>query len=113
MNAAEDRIWSVLILNDDITPMDFVVDVIEPIFDMDLESTRRLMLRGHNEGTDECGTYSHKIAKAKAMQMVAFAENAHPLQCVISSGAAIQSVAATLIRGQVRLNPPRCSPPPP
>jgi ATP-dependent Clp protease adaptor protein ClpS len=84
MNAAEDRTWSVSLLNDDITPMDFVVDVIQQVFDMDLESARRLMLRVHNEGTAECGTYSHEIAKAKAMQVVALAhENGHPFQCVV------------------------------
>ena len=72
-------------MNDDYTPMDFVVDAIEKFFDMDIESARRLMLRVHNEGIAECGTYSdEEIAKAKAMQVVAFArEHLHPLQCVI------------------------------
>jgi ATP-dependent Clp protease adaptor protein ClpS len=76
--------WSVLILNDDYTPMQFVVNAIERFFGMDRESAMPLMLRIHNEGIAECGTYSHEIAKAKATQVVAFArEHRHPLQCVI------------------------------
>jgi ATP-dependent Clp protease adaptor protein ClpS len=71
-------------LNDDCTPMEFVVDAIEQFFDMDRESAMHLMLRVHNEGIAECGTYSHEIAKAKATQVVAFArEHRHPLHCVI------------------------------
>jgi ATP-dependent Clp protease adaptor protein ClpS len=51
---------------------------------MDRESAMHLMLRVHNEGIAECGTYSYEIAKAKATQVVAFArEHRHPLQCVI------------------------------
>jgi ATP-dependent Clp protease adaptor protein ClpS len=71
-------------LNDDYTPMEFVVYAIEQFFDMDRESAMRLMLRVHNEGIAECGTYSSEIAKAKATQVDAFAgEHRHPLQCVI------------------------------
>jgi ATP-dependent Clp protease adaptor protein ClpS len=81
---SEDSTWSVLILNDDHTPMEFVVDAIEEFFDMDRESAMRLMLRIHSDGAAECGIYSHEIAKAKAMQVVAFArEHRHPLQCAI------------------------------
>jgi ATP-dependent Clp protease adaptor protein ClpS len=84
LDSSEDSTWSVLLLNDDHTPMDFVVDAIEEFFEMDRESAMRLMLRVHNEGTAECGTYSHEIAKAKATQVIAFArEHQHPLQCVI------------------------------
>ena len=76
--------YKVLMLNDDYTPMEFVLDAIEQFFDMDRESAMRLMLRVHNEGIAECGTYSYEIAKAKATQVVAFArEHRHPLQCVI------------------------------
>ena len=84
LGSPEDSTWSVLLLNDDHTPMDFVVDAIEKFFDMDIESARRLMLRVHNEGIAECGTYREEIAKAKAAQVTAFArEHRHPLQCVI------------------------------
>ena len=84
LGSSEDSTWSVLILNDDYTPMEFVVDAIEQFFDMDRESAMRLMLRVHNEGIAECGTYSYEIAEAKATQVVAFArEHRHPLQCII------------------------------
>jgi ATP-dependent Clp protease adaptor protein ClpS len=84
MSAAEDTKWSVLLLNDDTTPMDFVVEVIEQVFDIDLENARRLMLRVHNEGTAECGAYSQEIAKAKAAQVMDLArEHRHPLRCVV------------------------------
>ncbi|HMH00001.1 MAG TPA: ATP-dependent Clp protease adapter ClpS [Terriglobales bacterium] len=84
VGSSEDSTWSVLILNDDYTPMEFVVDAIEQFFDMDRESAMHLMLRIHNEGIAECGAYSHEIAAAKATQVVAFArEHQHPLQCVI------------------------------
>ncbi|MBO0755936.1 MAG: ATP-dependent Clp protease adaptor ClpS [Bradyrhizobiaceae bacterium] len=81
---AEDTKWSVLLLNDDITPMDFVVDVIQQVFCMDIESARHLMLHVHNEGRAECGTYSQEIANAKAARVVDLArEHRHPLQCVV------------------------------
>jgi ATP-dependent Clp protease adaptor protein ClpS len=64
--------------------MDFVVDVIEKVFDIDLESARHLMLRVHNEGAAECGIYPYEVAKAKATQVADFArEHRHPLQVVI------------------------------
>ena len=73
------------ILNDDYIPMEFVCrGRHRTVFDMDRESAMHLMLRVHNEGIAECGTYSYEIAKAKATQVVAFArEHRHPLQCVI------------------------------
>ena len=84
MSAAGDTKWSVFLLKDDITPMDFVVDVIEQVFDMDPESARHLMLRVHNEGTAECGAFSQEIAKAKAAQVMDLArEHRHPLQCLV------------------------------
>lgn len=84
LGSSEGSTWSVLILNDDYTPMEFVVNAIEQFFDMDHESAMHLMLRIHNEGIAECGAYSHETATAKATQVVAFArEHRHPLQCVI------------------------------
>jgi ATP-dependent Clp protease adaptor protein ClpS len=82
--SSEDSIWRVLLLNDDYTPMDFVVYVIEQLFDKDFESAKHLMLRVHNEGTAECGIYPYEIAKAKASEVVDFARvHRHPLRCVI------------------------------
>ena len=84
LDSSEDSTWSVLLLNDDSTPMEFVVHVIEQFFGLDRETAMHLMLRVHKEGVAECGTYSHEIAKAKATQVVAFArEHRHPLRCVI------------------------------
>jgi ATP-dependent Clp protease adaptor protein ClpS len=84
MDPAEDAKWGVLLLNDDNTPMDFVVGVIEQVFEIDLESARRLMLRVHNEGSVECGAYSQEMAKSKANQVIDLArEHRHPLQRVI------------------------------
>jgi ATP-dependent Clp protease adaptor protein ClpS len=86
MSAEEDAKWSVSLLNDDATPMDFVVDVIERVFDIDLENARRLMLRIHNEGAVELGVYSQEMAQAKAAQVMDLAQiNRHPLQCVVES----------------------------
>jgi ATP-dependent Clp protease adaptor protein ClpS len=84
VGSSEGSTWSVLLVNDDYTPMDFVVAVIERFFDMDRESARDLMLRVHNEGTAECGIYPYEIAKAKATQVVDFArKHRHPLNCLI------------------------------
>ena len=84
LGSSEDSTWCVLILNDDHTPMEFVVNALKQFLDMDRESAMHLMLRIHNEGIAECGTYSHEIAKAKAMQVVAFSrKHQHPLQCVV------------------------------
>jgi ATP-dependent Clp protease adaptor protein ClpS len=84
MSGAEEAKWSVLLLNDDTTPMDFVVDAIEQVFSLDLEDARRLMLRVHNEGTAECGAYSEEIARAKAARVMDLARgHHHPLQCVV------------------------------
>jgi ATP-dependent Clp protease adaptor protein ClpS len=85
MSGAEETKWSVVLFNDDTTPMDFVVDVIEQVFDIDLENARRLMLRVHNEGAVECGAYTQEMAKAKAAQVMDLARaNRHPLRCVVA-----------------------------
>jgi ATP-dependent Clp protease adaptor protein ClpS len=82
--STEDSKWSVLLLNDEFTPMEFVVNVIEQFFDMDRESAKHLMFRVHNEGTGECGVYSQEVAKTKADRVMEFArEHRHPLQCVV------------------------------
>jgi ATP-dependent Clp protease adaptor protein ClpS len=65
LSSSEDSTWSVLLLNDDYTPMDFVVDAIEEFFDMDRKTAMRLMLRVHNEGIAECGTYSYEIDRRR------------------------------------------------
>jgi serine-type D-Ala-D-Ala carboxypeptidase/endopeptidase len=81
--ASDDAMIDVLLLNDDHTPMEFVVEVLERIFDHDHESAGKIMLRVHHHGTGACGTYPWYIATAKAAQVLEFARaHQHPLRCV-------------------------------
>jgi ATP-dependent Clp protease adaptor protein ClpS len=77
----------VFLMNDDFTPMEFVVHVLERSFDMDSETAKRTMLRIHNEGAWECGFYPRQEAEQKVAEVVAFAErHGHPLQCACEMG---------------------------
>jgi ATP-dependent Clp protease adaptor protein ClpS len=76
----------VLLLNDDVTPMEFVVHVLEQIFGKDRETATRIMLKVHNTGMGECGIYSFAIADARAKEVEAFArEHGHPLRCIVEA----------------------------
>ena len=76
--------YQVLLLNDDYTPMDFVVEVLEDFFAMDREKATQVMLRVHNQGQGLCGIYSRDVAETKAMQVNQYArECEHPLQCEV------------------------------
>jgi ATP-dependent Clp protease adaptor protein ClpS len=76
--------YRVLLLNDDQTPADFVVQVIERFFGKDHEAASRAMLYVHHHGIGECGVYPHEVAKTKAIQVMDFArKHQHPLQCVM------------------------------
>jgi ATP-dependent Clp protease adaptor protein ClpS len=76
--------WSVMLLNDDHTPMDFVVYALEELFEMEHDEAVRLMLRVHEEGAGECGVFAEKAAKMKVDEVLALArEHQHPLQCVM------------------------------
>jgi ATP-dependent Clp protease adaptor protein ClpS len=80
----EQPMWSVLLLNDDTTPMEFVVHVLERFFEADHESATRIMLGAHTDGSVECGVYPYEEAKTKALQVTEFArKHQHTLQCVI------------------------------
>ena len=77
-------LYQVVLLNDDYTPMEFVVQVLERIFDMDHETATRIMLQIHNEGIGSCGIYPYDAAKAKVAEVLDYASNhQHPLQCVL------------------------------
>lgn len=77
-------LYTVLLLNDDFTPMDFVVLVLQKFFSMDREHATRIMLKVHMEGRGICGTYPRDVAATKVGQVLAFArENQHPLVCVM------------------------------
>jgi ATP-dependent Clp protease adapter protein ClpS len=76
----------VLLLNDDFTPMEFVVHVLERIFDKDREIATRIMLDAHQQGRGECGIYPFAVADAKAKQVEALArDHKHPLRCVVEA----------------------------
>jgi ATP-dependent Clp protease adapter protein ClpS len=84
--ASDAAIMEVMLLNDDHTPMEFVVEVLERIFDHDRESAARTMLSVHNHGSATCGTYPWYIATAKAAQVLEFARaHQHPLRCITAS----------------------------
>ncbi len=75
--------YQVVLINDDFTPMEFVVMVIQEFFGKDLEAATRIMLRVHIDGRGVCGIYSRDIAVTKADQVMDAAGRAgHPLQCV-------------------------------
>ncbi len=77
-------LYRVLILNDDYTPMEFVVHVLERFFQKDREAATRIMLHVHNHGVGECGVYTFEVAETKVSQVMDFArQNQHPLQCVM------------------------------
>ncbi|MBS4097448.1 MAG: ATP-dependent Clp protease adapter ClpS [Sulfuricella sp.] len=76
--------FKVLLLNDDFTPMEFVVAVLEQLFAKSREQATQIMLKVHLEGVGVCGVYTLDVAQTKVDQVTAFArENQHPLQCVM------------------------------
>ncbi|WP_208440627.1 ATP-dependent Clp protease adapter ClpS [Bartonella raoultii] len=78
------RLYRVFLLNDDYTPMDFVVFILEFFFKKSFEEATHIMLNVHHNGIGECGTYSYEIAKMKILQVRECAhQNEHPLQCVM------------------------------
>ncbi len=76
--------FQVLLLNDDYTSMEFVVEVLKRFFSKSTEIAQELMLKIHIEGEAICGTYSHDVAQTKASQVVDFSrKNEQPLMCMI------------------------------
>lgn len=76
--------YRVLILNDDYTPMEFVVHVIQRFFNKGHEEATRIMLHVHHHGVGECGVYTYEVAETKVTQVMDFARrHQHPLQCVM------------------------------
>ena len=77
-------LYTVLLLNDDFTPMDFVVLVLQKFFSMNREQATQIMLKVHVEGRGVCGKYPRDIAATKVEQVATFArEHQHPLACVM------------------------------
>ena len=77
-------LYRVLLLNDDYTPMEFVVLVLQDVFNKSREDAMRVMLHVHNHGVGECGVYPFEVAETKVTRVMDTArKNQHPLQCVM------------------------------
>ena len=77
-------LYRVLLLNDDYTPMEFVVLVLQDVFNKTREEAMRIMLHVHNQGVGECGIYPFEVAETKVTRVMDTArKNQHPLQCVM------------------------------
>lgn len=78
--------YKVVMMNDDYTPMEFVVETLELFFGMDREKATRVMLTVHTQGKATCGVYSRDVAETKAAQVNQYArDNEHPLLCEIEA----------------------------
>ncbi len=76
--------YKVLLLNDDYTPMEFVVHVLEKFFSKGREEAMRIMLHVHQKGVGICGVFTYEVAETKVMQTMDLArKNQHPLQCTL------------------------------
>ncbi|GGB63266.1 ATP-dependent Clp protease adapter ClpS [Blastomonas aquatica] len=76
--------YKVLMLNDDYTPMEFVVLVLKRFFSMNMDEATRVMLHVHQKGVGVCGIFTYEVAETKVNQVMDFArEHQHPLQCTL------------------------------
>ena len=79
---AKPPLWKVVLLNDDYTPMEFVVEVLQVFFSLDREQATVVMLHVHRKGKGVCGVFTREIAETKVAQVTQFArESKHPLLC--------------------------------
>ena len=77
------KLYKVILLNDDYTTMEFVIEVLQTIFGMSRERATQIMLKVHQEGSAVCGIYPKDLAETKVEQVVVFArQHEHPLRCV-------------------------------
>ena len=78
------NLYRVLLLNDDYTPMEFVILVLQDVFNKSREDAMRIMLHVHQKGVGECGIYPYEVAETKVTRVMDTArKNQHPLQCVM------------------------------
>ncbi|OPZ76290.1 MAG: ATP-dependent Clp protease adapter protein ClpS [Alphaproteobacteria bacterium ADurb.Bin438] len=78
------QMYKVVMLNDDFTPMDFVVDVVCKVFKKTVIEATEIMLNIHKKGSGICGVYTYEIAETKVMEVIDLArKKGHPLQCQI------------------------------
>lgn len=77
-------LYKVLLLNDDYTPMEFVVYILERFFNKGAEEATRIMLHVHQKGVGICGVYTYEVAETKVTQVMNFSrQHDHPLQCTM------------------------------
>jgi ATP-dependent Clp protease adaptor protein ClpS len=77
-------LYQVILLNDDYTPMEFVVDVLERFFSMNRTNATRVMLEVHTRGKGICGVFTYEIAETKVAQVTGYSrDNQHPLMCTL------------------------------
>jgi ATP-dependent Clp protease adaptor protein ClpS len=77
-------LYRVVLINDDYTPMEFVVEVLETVFGMDRSKATRVMLEVHTKGKGVCGVFSYEIAETKVAQVMSIAQQQqHPLLCTM------------------------------
>ena len=76
--------YKVILLNDDYTPMEFVVYILQKFFNKNQEEATQIMLHIHKKGTGICGVYTYEVAEVKSKTVIDFAkQNQHPLQCTV------------------------------
>lgn len=77
-------LYQVVLINDDFTPMEFVVEVLEKVFGMDRSRATRIMLEVHTRGKGVCGIYTYEIAETKVAQVNSYSrQHQHPLLCTM------------------------------
>ncbi len=78
------HLYRVLLLNDDYTPMEFVIHVLERFFNKTRDEATQIMLHVHHNGVGECGVFTYEVAETKVTNVMDFArKHQHPLQCVM------------------------------
>ena len=78
------NLYKVLLLNDDYTPMEFVVHILERFFNKQRQEAEEIMLHVHHRGVGVCGVFTYEVAETKVTQVMVFAkEHHHPLQCTM------------------------------
>lgn len=83
-DVAEPKRYRVILMNDDFTPMEFVVEILRIFFNLNEEAATRVMLNVHTKGKGVCGVFSQDIAETKVVMVNEFArENEHPLLCTM------------------------------
>ena len=83
-NTKKPSMYNVLLMNDDYTPMEFVVMVLEKVFNKKSEEATQIMLHVHKNGIGVCGTFTYEVAESKCKAVLDLAKkNEHPLQCTI------------------------------